>query len=310
MSGMENNTRILTIAIPTYNRTEQIQKQVRLLLPQLVSEVELVIYDNHSDVQVADLFTELELEQFTIIRNRVNIGGDANIARCFENCETKWLWTLSDDDWVQKDAISKILHYIRKNQDKTFINFWSPINYVTENSEQFLHFLSRGDIFCSAFTMSACVYNMEILRDDLYFYYRNLSSMVGTLIMLTKNIIRTNGKCVWLNDLPIELGDDVGWNYSEFINYSFLFTLAFGDVDRNKYYKNIFIGLYKTDYSLICINRVSSNVTWRCRLGLFCKVSRHQGFFNALRYCAKEYIKCLVFLFVGDWVKTLKPKRV
>ncbi|MBV1680226.1 glycosyltransferase [Bacteroides stercoris] len=306
---MENNTKILTIAIPTYNRIEQIQKQVRLLLPQLVSEVKLVVYDNHSNIQVSDLFTELELEKFLIIRNRVNIGGDANIARCFENCETKWLWTLSDDDWVQKDAISKILYYIRSNQDKTFINFWSPVNYVTENSEQFLRFLSRGDIFCSSFTMSACVYNMEILRDDLYFYYRNLSSMVGTLIMLTKNIIRTNGKCVWLNDLPIELGDDVGWNYSDFINYSFLFTLAFGDVGRSNYCKNIFIGLYKTDYSLICINRASSNVTWKLRLGLFCKVSRHQGFFNALRYCTKEYVKCLIFLFVGDWVKTLKPKR-
>ena len=44
MYGMENDIKILTIAIPTYNRIEQIQKQVRLLLPQLVSEVKKLPY--------------------------------------------------------------------------------------------------------------------------------------------------------------------------------------------------------------------------------------------------------------------------
>lgn len=303
---MENDIKILTIAIPTYNRIEQIQKQVRLLLPQLVSEVKLVVYDNHSDICISDLFTDDELRQFTIIRNNINIGGDANIARCFENCETKWLWTLSDDDWAQKGSIDKILKYIKQNQDKTFINFWSPVEYITENSEQLLRFLSRGDVFCSAFTMSACVYNMEILRDDLYFYYRNLSSMVGTLIMLIKNVIRTNGKCVWLNDLPVELGADVGWNYGDFINYSFLFIYAF---DKKKVYKkNIFIGLYKTDYSLIAGNRLSSNISWIHRFSLFCKVSRMQGVFNALRYCTKEYIVCMILLLTNDRVKPIVAK--
>ena len=154
--------------------------------------------------------------------------------------------------------------------------------------------------------MSACVYNMEILRDDLYFYYRNLSSMVGTLIMLIKNVIRTNGKCVWLNDLPVELGADVGWNYGDFINYSFLFIYAF---DKKKVYeKNIFIGLYKTDYSLIAGNRLSSNISWIHRFSLFCKVSRMQGVFNALRYCTKEYIVCMILLLTNDRVKPIVAK--
>lgn len=310
MNGIENKTAILTVAIPTYNRSEQIQKQVRLLIPQLTNEVKLVIYDNHSDVPVCDLFTEQELNKITIIRNRVNVGGDANIARCFEYCETKWLWTLSDDDWSKEDAIDKILQYIKNNQEKAFINFWSSVNCVTEDCEQLLRILSRIDVFCPAFTMSACVYNMDILKDDLYFYYKNLSSMVGTLIMLIKNIIRTNGKCLWVNDLPVELGADVGWNYGDFINYSFLFTQAFSDADKKKYRKNIFVGLYKTDYSLICINRASSHINRKYRLKLFCKVSRHQGFFYALRYCTKDYIKCLIFIFIGDWVKNVNKKKI
>ena len=57
---MEYNQKLLSICIPTYNRIEQIQKQVRLLLPQLTEEVQLVVYDNHSDMSIRELFTEQE----------------------------------------------------------------------------------------------------------------------------------------------------------------------------------------------------------------------------------------------------------
>lgn len=51
---------ILTIAIPTYNRPDKIQKQVRLLLPQLTPEVKLTIRDNNSLRPVVSLFNTTE----------------------------------------------------------------------------------------------------------------------------------------------------------------------------------------------------------------------------------------------------------
>ena len=70
----------LSIIIPTYNRSELLQQQVRRILPQLNSDVELILIDNKSDYDVFSLFSETELKRFKIIVNNINIGGAANIA--------------------------------------------------------------------------------------------------------------------------------------------------------------------------------------------------------------------------------------
>ncbi len=295
---MEYNQKLLSICIPTYNRIEQIQKQIRLLLPQLTDEVQLIIYDNHSDISVSELFTNQELSQFLVVRNCTNVGGDANIARCFENCDTKWLWTLSDDDFVKENAISILLEDIKKNQNATFINYWSPIEKHTDSVDSFLKILSDGRVFCAAFTMSVCVYNMHNLKEDLFYYYKNISSKVGPLIMLIRNILKKGGKCIWINNPLVELGSDVGWNYQTFINYSFLFLLEFSD-SKQIYRKNIFLGLFRTDYSLISIDRESSHIDWFTRFNLFGKVLIKQGICNALLYTPKELFKCFALLFIS-----------
>ena len=304
---MEYNQKLLSICIPTYNRIEQIQKQVRLLLPQLTEEVQLVVYDNHSDISISELFTEQELSKFILIRNCVNIGGDANIARCFENCNTKWLWTLADDDFVRETSVSILLEDIKNNQDATFINYWSPIEKYTDNIDSFLKMLSNGGVFCAAFTMSVCVYNMYSLKEDLFYYYKNISSMVGPLIMLIRNILKKGGKCIWLNKPLVELGADVGWNYQTFINYSFLFLQEFSD-SKHIYQKTIFLGLFRTDYSLISIDRESSHIDWFSRFKLFGKVLMKQGIINALLYTPKEFFKCFALLFISRRFKCYLKK--
>lgn len=300
---MDKKKILLTIAIPTYNRINCIRKQINSILPQLTEETKLVIYDNHSDVPVKDLFNDRELEKMTIFRHDVNIGGDANIARCFEKCDTNWLWTLSDDDYVKEGAVEKVLYYIKHNQDSVFINMWSNKECTTYKSNDFLNYLSDVETFTSAFAMSACIYNMSILKPYIYYYYKNLSSMLGTLIMLTRNIIDNDGSCLWVNDSPVEMNKDVGWNYKDFINRSFLFIDEFSDKDKNKYKKNIFLGLYKTDYVLIFINRLSSNLKLKEQYLLFYKVLSYQGLFNALRYCPKEVIKCFLKLIIRLFLK-------
>lgn len=297
--------KILTIAIPTYNRNEQIQKQIRLILPQLTDEVKLVVYDNCSEIPVKSLFNENELQLFTIIRNSVNIGGDANIARCFETCETEWLWTLSDDDYIRENGIMNVMQYVKLNKNATFINLWSPIEGITDNKGDFLKTLSNGATFSAAFAMSVCLYNMDILKRDLYFYYKNLSSMLGTLIMLIRNVMRIGGKCIWINNPPVYLNSEVGWNYRDFIERSFLFIQEFSDENIQLYNKTIFLGLYKTNYDLISLNRPSSHLSRLKRMRLFCKVTNKQGLFNALRFSAREYIRCLLILLLRPQRNTL-----
>jgi hypothetical protein len=81
--------------------------------------------------------------------------------------------------------------------------------------------------------------------------------MVGTLIMVSKNIEKSNNKCYFVNNCLVELGNDVGWNYSDYIYKSSLILQAFKNdkrIDIN-YNKTILSGYHKTNYKLIEINR-------------------------------------------------------
>jgi len=117
----------LTVAIPTYNRNDILKENIALLLPQLNSDCKLLVIDNHSETPVAETLkyyiSEFSHVSIEVIRNRVNIGGNANILRCIEYCETEYLWILSDDDPVLNNAVETIFKYIHEDRLYDFINF-------------------------------------------------------------------------------------------------------------------------------------------------------------------------------------------
>jgi glycosyltransferase involved in cell wall biosynthesis len=120
----------LTITIPTYNRSEALSKTVRQLLPQLTQECNLVIVDNASETPAIVVLGELLLAwpdvNIQIHRNRYNVGMCGNFMRCFELCDTEWLWILGDDEIPCPDAIKKIFRQLNSHPDCIFHNFVSP----------------------------------------------------------------------------------------------------------------------------------------------------------------------------------------
>ena len=73
---------LLTIAIPTYNRSRYLARLLESLLPQLKGEsrVELIISDNASPDETQATVEEYRLRglDFRFIRNETNIGAEAN----------------------------------------------------------------------------------------------------------------------------------------------------------------------------------------------------------------------------------------
>jgi len=289
---------LLTIGIPTYNRPLQIQKQVRLILPQINSRVSLVVFDNCSKEMVKDRFTENELNQFTIIRNRCNIGGDANIARCFENCLTPWLWTLSDDDYIKSNGIEIVLDAIENNFESVFLNFNSDHYFKTIGFKQLATEFRSSKVFGNSFAMSSCAYNLSKLQNTLHEYYSNLSSGVGTLILVLKYVQNNDQSiCEFIKETPIEdYNTEVGWNYEFFIRRSRQFIEAFDNEKNQKYNRTLFWGCFKTSYILIIMNRKESNIVYWRRWKVFELAIHNQGIFDALRFNPKLIIFTFLYL--------------
>lgn len=113
--------KILTIAIPTWNRPASLRETVSGLLRQLTNKCRLVIVDNFSTTPAEDVLKDLLAQypetDFFIHRNRFNIGGACNQMRCFELCDTELLWILGDDDIPCPQAINNIFKEIDKHPE-------------------------------------------------------------------------------------------------------------------------------------------------------------------------------------------------
>lgn len=204
------NKPVLTIAVPTYNRPELLKRTLKVILPQVASneQVCILILDNHSDIPASEVLGSLETnispDRVRVIRNNVNIGASANVMRCFEFCETNWIWVLSDDDAPSSNAIEIILSDI--SLDPAFIYYTVPsirkpvFDFTDKDFVQgdlFDGLLNRfdGSIGRLAF-LSAAIFNMSYIRSHILEGYLVVNTGIPHLVMLSKALARA--ECQWM----------------------------------------------------------------------------------------------------------------
>lgn len=168
---MQGNVELLlTIAIPTYNRLEQLKNTLQKLLPQLTKQCVLKILDNYSTVvieeEISELLSQYPFVNYIVYRNKINIGGEANVVRCFEYCDTKWLWILSDDDFVADNAVATILEDVEVYNDFSNIVYFTPNSTNTRPTSSMVctgrkEFLNAIDVFTDSIFLSANIYNLN-----------------------------------------------------------------------------------------------------------------------------------------------------
>ena len=193
---------MLTIAIPTYNRNALLLDTVSRLLPQLTGDCRCIILDNHSPTPVEEtlrpILANYPATACTIVRHRINIGADANILRCFEICETPWLWVLGDDDEVLPQAVSIILQTIADDPELTYANFASEFHdraqcFVTVGLEEFA---TKIDNFGNAMFISASFYNCHKVRAHLALAFHYSYSCAAHLLLVILSL-GENGRCLF-----------------------------------------------------------------------------------------------------------------
>ena len=201
---------LLTVAIPTYNRNAVLNDTLRALLPQMTDSCKLVILDNCSDVPVQSTASEVLKSypqvNYEILRHRYNIGGNANIMRCFEVCDTEWLWILSDDDTINDNSIRMIIETITTNGNCIYINFYASVYGHPKRTHSYythglLDFITRMGYYGNIVYVSAGIFRIDamgggIAVGNLYSY--SCSPHVAVLI----SVIGNDGIC-YMSDFEI-----------------------------------------------------------------------------------------------------------
>ena len=141
-SGINNIQPLLSIAIPTWNRAKTLDKALTFLIPQLyefANEIELIISDNASSDETESIIRKYKEENsklnFISNRNEENIQFFGNFTKCRELANGRYIWVLSDDDFVQKGLILKIVECLKLSNNIACVYLKSHKNQVIYSTE-------------------------------------------------------------------------------------------------------------------------------------------------------------------------------
>ena len=130
----------ITIAIPTYKRTDLLKEALDSALNQInFDNYEVIVVDNNPE-------REDETEKFMVsyklnkrvsyYKNEVNLGMFGNWNRCFYLSKTKWVTLLHDDDLYSNNYLS-VAYYLLSKTNAEGINighyFWKEKEYPFAN---------------------------------------------------------------------------------------------------------------------------------------------------------------------------------
>lgn len=112
--------KLLTIAIPTYNRANDLKlclSQIVKNLKRMEQFVEIIVSDNHSTDNTYNIVNEYISKGINIkyVKNTENIGPDRNFIQCFNMATGNYVWAMGDDDVILDGYLSKIIELLKKN---------------------------------------------------------------------------------------------------------------------------------------------------------------------------------------------------
>lgn len=129
----EDNSKLLSIYIPTYNREKYISQQLKFLINELKDMkeelIEIVVNDNCSTDNTKEVVEQI-IKGTKIIyhRNERNLGIVHNLYEAANYTSGKYLWTISDDDILCEGIVKRVVSILENDVEMgyVFLNY-API---------------------------------------------------------------------------------------------------------------------------------------------------------------------------------------
>ena len=116
---MHTNKPLLTISIPTYNRASYLRRSLEQLWNEIQiigqDEIEIIVSNNASVDETTNVVGEWTLKGLKIkyLNNEENVGGDTNIALCFDHADGDYVLILGDDDLFVDGGLVHLMNHLR-----------------------------------------------------------------------------------------------------------------------------------------------------------------------------------------------------
>jgi glycosyltransferase involved in cell wall biosynthesis len=97
----------ITVAIPTYNRSQYLKKAIKSVISQTFEDFELIVIDNASSDNTSEMVHSFSDPRIKYFRNKYNIGMIKNWNRAIKLARGQYLLILGDDDKLKPNFLEK-----------------------------------------------------------------------------------------------------------------------------------------------------------------------------------------------------------
>jgi glycosyltransferase involved in cell wall biosynthesis len=104
----------VTVGIPTWNRSNMLRSAIESVLAQRYQNFTLIISDNSSDDDTADVVASYRDQRIVFSRLKANIGRPANFNRLIQLAKTEFVVLLSDDDRLHPEHLSLTVDAVKR----------------------------------------------------------------------------------------------------------------------------------------------------------------------------------------------------
>lgn len=156
LSNKAKNPPLVSVTIPTLERTEILRETLKMLHTQSYSNIEIVVSDSTQDHSVIEMI-ESDVWNVKLISHPEKKGAIESLNSALELCTGKYVMLLDDDSFPGYDSIKKSVELMESNDDVGLISF-GILNYgIYFDEKKYRQFLPITDNEVSeVFGFSGC----------------------------------------------------------------------------------------------------------------------------------------------------------
>ncbi|MCX7766035.1 MAG: glycosyltransferase [Candidatus Sumerlaeia bacterium] len=157
---------LISVIIPTYNRPLQLKRAVRSVLNQTYSNYEVIIIDDGSTLNIADVLNSFSDPRIKLIKHERKRGGAAARNSGLQIACGDFINFLDDDDEIAPDKFAKQLSRFDECPDATGVVYAGVCYALEENQKifhQFIHHFT-GNVFLPLLRDNFLVIQTPLIR--------------------------------------------------------------------------------------------------------------------------------------------------
>lgn len=131
---------LVSIILPTYNRSHLLPRAIISVLGQTFQDFELIIIDDGSTDETEKVVKAISDNRIVYFKNPKNLGIQKSLNRGLKVAKGKYIARIDDDDeWCDQDKLKKQVDFLNNHPDYVLVG--TGIIIVDENKKELLRFL-------------------------------------------------------------------------------------------------------------------------------------------------------------------------